>query len=393
MVSDRLRLAATSVLWCACGVLGAIAADSSRTWAAAALLGSLGVIMGWPLARAHRRTDATTPEPRFEPRPATLDEHTLAALYLERLPIALWLIKGEQEPQVVTSRARRLVANGGVRDTHQFTQMLRSRASRDAITLDTERGPERWQIHRQSLAIEGEQQWLVALTPIENELESESMQARQQLVQILTHEIMNSLTPIKSLSETALDLLDDADATLDLRTALDAIGRRTTHIAAFVDSYRQIAQWPAPVMTPVDLGALFARLRAAIEARWRARNGTVSFEIASPGARLMADEGQLEQALLALISNAENATAAQAEPQLAIQAKLGRGGRMLISVRDNGAGVPEGLEQQIFLPFFTTRENGQGIGLAVVRQLIHGMGGRVRYVRSLQPGATFLLMF
>lgn len=107
----------------------------------------------------------------------------------------------------------------------------------------------------------------------------------------------------------------------------------------------------------------------------------------------MADEAQLEQALLALISNAENATATQVQPQLWIQARLGRGGRMLISVRDNGPGVPEGLEQQIFLPFFSTRENGQGIGLAVVRQLIHGMGGRVRYVRGLQQGATFLLMF
>jgi hypothetical protein len=76
-----------------------------------------------------------------------------------------------------------------------------------------------------------------------------------------------------------------------------------------------------------------------------------------------------------------------------IQARLGRGGRLQISVRDNGAGVPAGLERQIFLPFFSAREGGQGIGLTVVRQLVYGMGGRVRHVRPLEGGAAFVLSF
>ena len=378
-----------SLLWCAAGALGAGAGDSSRTWVAAAVLGVAGVIAGWPLMRAHRPLPPTPPEPR----PAPLDERITAAIHLERIPVALWLLRGEQAPQPLTNRARRLAAAGGLRDPDQFLQLLRTHPPHGAITLDTERGAERWQIHRNSLAVEGEEQMLVALTPIEHELESESMRAWQELVQILTHEIMNSLAPIKSLSETALELLGDSGGNADLRTALDAIGRRTAHISAFVNSYRQIGQWPAPVITPIDLVSLFARLRASVEPRWLHRNGAVDFDVASPGARLMADEGQLEQALLALIQNAENATENETEPRLWIQARLGRGGRMLISVRDNGPGVPEGLEQQIFLPFFTTREDGQGIGLAVARRLVYGMGGRVRYVRGLQRGATFLLTF
>lgn len=365
------------------------AGNSARTWAAAAVLALAGTIVGWPLMRAHRRVEPVVSRPD-PPRP---EESTTAAIYLERVPVALWLVKGEQAPEPLTVRARRLAAAGGLRDTGQLEQLLRDRPPGGAVTLDTERGAERWQLHRHRLAFEGEEQTLVALTPMEHELESESMQAWQQLVQILTHEIMNSLTPIKSLSETALELLDASAAQTDLRTALDAIGRRTAHISAFVSSYRQIGQWPAPAVAPVDLAALFARLRAAVEPRWMDRNGAASFTISSPGARLMADEGQLEQALLALIHNAENATADEPEPRLWLQAKLGRGERMLISVRDNGPGVHEGLEQQIFLPFFTTRENGQGIGLAIVRRLVHGMGGRVRYVRSLQRGATFLLIF
>ncbi len=107
----------------------------------------------------------------------------------------------------------------------------------------------------------------------------------------------------------------------------------------------------------------------------------------------MADEGQLEQVLLALIRNAEQATVDQRAPQLWLQARQSRSGRLHISVRDNGPGVPVGLERQIFLPFFSTREGGQGIGLTVVRQLMFGMRGRVRHVRSIEGGATFVLIF
>ncbi|WP_368904202.1 ATP-binding protein, partial [Escherichia coli] len=80
------------------------------------------------------------------------------------------------------------------------------------------------------------------------------------------------------------------------------------------------------------------------------------------------------------MQNSAQATAELSQPRLWVQARLGRGGRLQISVRDNGPGVQAGLERQIFMPFFSAREGGQGIGLAVVRQLVHGMGGRVRHV-------------
>jgi C4-dicarboxylate-specific signal transduction histidine kinase len=126
---------------------------------------------------------------------------------------------------------------------------------------------------------------------------------------------------------------------------------------------------------------------------WAARGGVASFELAASSLRLQADAAQLEQAMLALLTNAEQATATQAAPQVWVQARQGRGGRLLISVRDNGPGVPAGMERKIFLPFFSAREGGQGIGLTVVRQLVHGMGGRVRHVRPLEGGAAFILSF
>ena len=146
-------------------------------------------------------------------------------------------------------------------------------------------------------------------------------------------------------------------------------------------------------MAPVDVQALFARLEQAVAPAWIARGGTASFELDSPTLRLQADDGQLEQALLALVNNAAQATADVAAPRLWVQARQTRGGRLQIGVRDNGPGVPPGLERQIFLPFFSAREGGQGIGLTVVRQLVNGMGGRVRHVRPIEGGAAFVLSF
>jgi C4-dicarboxylate-specific signal transduction histidine kinase len=143
----------------------------------------------------------------------------------------------------------------------------------------------------------------------------------------------------------------------------------------------------------VDLQSFFNSLKQAVGAAWSARGGEAEFELGSPSLRLLADEGQLEQALLALFHNAEQATANLATPRLWVQARQGRGGRLQITVRDNGPGVPAGMERQIFLPFFSAREGGQGIGLTVVRHLVYGMGGRVRHVRPLEGGAAFVLSF
>jgi C4-dicarboxylate-specific signal transduction histidine kinase len=263
----------------------------------------------------------------------------------------------------------------------------------EAVVLDTERGSERWQLKRQAINLDGQAQSLIVLLPLEHALESESLRSWEQLTQVLTHEIMNSLTPIKSLSGTALSLLCEPSGEMELRTALEAIGRRAESLSNFVTTYRRVTRWPPPVLAPVDVQNLFQGLKQAVGSTWAARGGEATFELSSPSLRLMADEGQLEQALLALFQNAEQATQEQRVPRLWVLARQGRGGRLQISVRDNGPGVPAGLERQIFLPFFSSREGGQGIGLTVVRQLVSGMGGRVRYVRPLEGGAAFVLSF
>ena len=389
MGSDKVRLAIASLLLIGAGAIAAVADSSARAWVSAVVVLLAGLAVAWPLTRA-RAEPVRIPDP---PRPLDAQRLALLQAQLEHLPVAAWVQANDGGLQPLSSRARRLAAPGGVRDVAALTTLLGTTERGGPVLLDTERGQERWQLQRQTLSIDGQAQTLFALMPLEQELESESLRAWQQLLQVLTHEIMNSLTPIRSLSETAQVLLDEPGSTADLRTALDAIARRSEHLTRFVTSYRRVSQWPPPAMAPVDLQALFNRLQQAVGRAWSARGGEATFELASPGLRLLADEGQLEQVLLALIQNAEQATTDQPAPRLWVQARQSRGGRLQIVVRDNGPGVPAGLERQIFLPFFSARDGGNGIGLTVVRQLMYGMGGRVRHVRPLERGAAFVLSF
>ena len=185
----------------------------------------------------------------------------------------------------------------------------------------------------------------------------------------------------------------DSAVDADLRTALEAIARRATHLAEFVASYRSVSQLPAPKLEAVDLRALFDRLARLVALGWQARGGTAAFSVQPASLELWADPGQLEQALLNLIQNAADATAATAAPELLVTARLVRGGRLAIEVSDNGPGVAPGFEAEIFTPFFSTRKNGLGVGLALVRSLVHGIGGTVRYSKRVSGGACFVLTF
>ena len=323
---------------------------------------------------------------------------------LEHAPVALFLIDpnaDEAKVAPLNANARQLLAPGRVVDRAAlFAQLAAQPAQgRALLAFDTERGTERAMAAVSSLTVQGRAQRVAALLPVESELESETLNAWQQLVQVLTHEIMNSLTPVASLSATAKGLLLElqpqleGEAAADLGTALDAIARRATSLADFVGSYRSLSNMPQPSPEQVELGPLFARLALLVEPAWRERGGELRFLVEPASLALVADAGQLEQALINLLKNAFEATAGVDAARATVHARLARGARLRIEVGDNGPGVPEELLPHIFTPFFTTKKGGRGIGLALVRQLVHGNGGTVRHVRPVTGGARFVLSF
>ena len=350
--------------------------------------------VGAPAASAPRRLPPD--------QQALLDSALALDARLEHAPIALFGIDQAGAPAVpLNANARRLVAPGRATDPADLYRLLVAQPidQRSMIVFDTERGVERALVAVSALSVHGKSQRLAALMPVESELEAEALNAWRQLVHVLTHEIMNSLTPVASLSRTAYELLDELRPHLapgvntDLATALDAISRRAGSLVDFVGSYRSLSNLPAARPELVRIGQLFERIALLVGPAWRARGGRAVF-CAEPGSlELMADPGQLEQAFINLIANAFDATAGIAAAEVMVSAQLGRGGRLRIEVSDNGPGVPDALIAHIFTPFFTTKKQGGGIGLAMVRQLIHGNGGSVRYAKPVGAGARFVVTF
>jgi signal transduction histidine kinase len=338
---------------------------------------------------------------------ALLDNALALEARLEHTPVALFRIDGaggEGQVAPLNGNARKLVAPGRASDPADLYRQLAAQPGerRALIDFDTERGTERALLAVSSITLQGRPQRLAALMPVESELEAEALHAWRQLVHVLTHEIMNSLTPVASLSHTAYGLLGEfrgalpEDVGLDLTTALDAIRRRADSLVDFVASYRSLSNVPAARPERVSLNALFERVAALVGPAWRARGGEVHFSVEPASLELMADPGQLEQALINLLKNAFEATAANGNGNGGnawVAARLVRGARLRIEVSDDGPGVPEGLAAHIFTPFFTTKKQGGGIGLAMVRHLVHENGGTVRHARSVGQGARFVITF
>ena len=342
------------------------------------------------------------PAPRMEAATALAETSSVADAVLalearlEHAPIALFRIEHAAAAGAVVplnASARRLLAPGRAIAPQELHELLAAQPAgqRRLVSFNTERGAERALVAVSALTVQGAAQRLAALMPVESELEAEALNAWRELVQVLTHEIMNSLTPVASLSRTACGLREEAqeglpaDVHADLNTALDAIARRAASLVDFVGSYRSLSTVPQAQPQRVLLEALFDRLKALLEPQWQ---GQLGFSVEPASLEVMIDPGQLEQALINLLKNA-----AEAGTRAQVSARLSRGGRLRIEVSDNGPGVPEALAAHIFTPFFSTKKQGRGIGLAMVRHLVHANGGTVRYARPVSAGARFILTF
>ncbi|KFI08376.1 PAS domain-containing sensor histidine kinase [Massilia sp. BSC265] len=414
-MASELRLK-TSVLLCVAGiaVLGFGAGMMSGSPRLVVLCGLPALAFLWTLWRClDRLAMLRHPKPPEPKAVLTIEQQHLVGnalaleTSLEHAPIALFRIDGVGEEAAarqvrpLNANARKLVAPGrAVAPAALYAQLAGQPGERRRmIQFDTERGVERALLAVSELTLQGRAQRLAALLPVESELEAEALNAWRQLVHVLTHEIMNSLTPVASLSRTARDMLGDVRDALppdighDLVTALDAISRRADSLADFVSSYRSLSNVPAARPERIIVAALFERVRALVAPAWRARGGAVQFSVEPASLELVADPGQLEQALINLLKNAFEATAGIDTAGARVSARLVRGGRLRIEVSDDGPGVPSELVNHIFTPFFTTKKQGGGIGLAMVRHLVHENGGTVRYARPVGAGARFIISF
>jgi two-component system nitrogen regulation sensor histidine kinase NtrY len=250
---------------------------------------------------------------------------------------------------------------------------------------------------------------VASLQNIRTELQQRELDAWQNLTKVLRHEIMNSITPIVSLAGTMRDIVEmdlvpalgpDSSATLpsfsvassltDLRDALTTIEQRGAGVMQFVDAYRHFTTIPQPIFADVPVETLLRNVAQLFQPD--AQKGRITITTASPNLSVRADTGQIEMVLLNLVKNAVESLEKTENPTVRIEAEAS-GPHIIIRVSDNGPGIePEALEQ-IFIPFYTTKKTGSGIGLSLSRQIMQLHGGQLTAESTPGQGSTFKLVF
>ncbi len=238
---------------------------------------------------------------------------------------------------------------------------------------------------------------LVAFQPVREALEETEAQAYQKLLRVLTHEIMNSVAPIASLADTLHQQLATGPAAgplpAEVGRSLAVIRQRSEGLLHFTQTYRQLSKLTAATLQAVPVWSLFEHVLTLLEPTFAQRGLEPDVVLADPDLCIQADPALIEHVLLNLLTNALEALQTQSAPQLRLAGYVQEPHRVVLEVADNGAGIPAVLLEEIFVPFFTTKATGSGIGLSLSRQIMQLHRGSLQ-VQSVEGiGSQFYLLF
>ena len=237
--------------------------------------------------------------------------------------------------------------------------------------------------------IQGRKLLIVGMKNIHSALDSRETEAWQKLIRVLTHEIMNSITPIISLTELLTKYADglegDEETKTEIKQMLQTIGRRGSGLVRFMNSYREVSHLPQPLLKLYSAEELLGETVQLMQ------NETSDLHLSLPAVtlRFIADKEQIEQVLINLIRNARENEATQ----ITLSAGITPGNHLFLRVTDNGTGIEPEVQERIFIPFFTTKPTGSGIGLTISRQIMHQHHGSIAVQSKLGEGSTFTLRF
>ncbi|HWH18191.1 MAG TPA: ATP-binding protein [Allosphingosinicella sp.] len=338
-----------------------------------------------------------------EERHRLSDANRFYEAVLDDAPTALLVIDSEGKVELGNKAARRLlIRHQGVRieDFKEYGDAFAKSLGETSVgrprlvPLITDGVPQTAMVSAAVVHRLGGLVRVVAVQPIQGELNAVEIAAQSDLVRVLTHEIMNSMTPVTSLAHTAAQMMAQADKgdnrdVADARSAVETLAKRADGVMHFVESYRQISRAPEVRRRVFEIGGWAKELEALFRASDAAEGVEFRLEV-QPGLTVDADPDLLFQVLINLLRNgAEAARGHSDKPALSLLFALTRSGRTKIEVADNGPGIPEALRQDIFLPFFTTKQKGTGVGLSLARQVVLAHRGSISVTSSASGGALF----
>nr|MBA4168454.1 HAMP domain-containing histidine kinase [Chitinophagaceae bacterium] len=248
--------------------------------------------------------------------------------------------------------------------------------------------------------IDGRTYKVIAIQNVQEALDETESKAWQKLLSVLTHEIMNSVAPISSVAKTLNDLMlenesggNDHLPVEDIRTGLETIERRSEGLLRFSETYRNLSKITSLNIQTVTIRDLFDGLLLLMQPSMHQKKISLQTQLEADDLELNADANLVEQVLINLMMNAIEAVKDRPESKIQLTAKHGSLEKIQISVSDNGTGIAPELMDNIFIPFFSTRKNGTGIGLSLCKQIMLLHKGNIQ-VKSIEgAGSTFILQF
>ena len=323
-------------------------------------------------------------------------------VYLEtvvkHVPVPFIAAKSDGTLSLVNNPARRLTGLPGLR---HFSQLAELDPHLPALMLSIEPGsqqllqtrlrdvPAELRVSVSEIRIAGEIERLYSIENLSGELTARESSAWRNLIRVLTHEIMNTLTPVASLAQTTAAIIDKPDATDEIREAVMTIARRSEGLMNFVSRYREMLQVPIPDPETIRVADALNSVVALMSDKLD--GVSIEIRVVPETLEIQADRQLLDQVLLNVVKNAADALQESTSPQLRLSARLELG-RVLIKVEDNGPGIADEARDQVFIPFFTTKREGSGIGLSLCRQIMIAHHGEI-VLESDGSGTTIALLF
>ncbi|SMG29729.1 sensor histidine kinase [Arenibacter troitsensis] len=259
-------------------------------------------------------------------------------------------------------------------------------------------------IKSSSFHLDGKELLLVVIQDIHQELDEKETESWTKLIRVLTHEIMNSITPITSISDSILKYYHNENSTPDDSSenhqrfnntikGLEVIKDQGENLMSFVQSYRSFLNVPVPDKKIVSAQSLLEKVKLLVSQNPEFSNTSIELQIQTPSLELFIDEKQITQVLINLCKNALQSLSNQESSAIKLNAGINSAGEKYIEVEDNGPGIPHELINEIFVPFFTTKNTGTGVGLSLSKQILKMHGGNLKVNSVPNKNTTFTLLF
>jgi len=342
------------------------------------------------------------------------EQHNYLQTVVQHVNIGIICFDAEGDVDMYNNAAKRMFKKNIIRNINDLDTvekelpeaLLKLKAGdKVLIKIFTEDELKQLSFYATEFRMRGKEFVLVAFYDIHAELEQKEIESWQKLIRVLTHEIMNSITPISSLASTVNDILIDdtseepklnkldEDDLENIENALQTIKRRSEGLLNFVDIYRNLTRIPQPNFRYFPVKDAFDRAEQLLSHKIDTLNIHCDCKVFPEDLKITADPDLIDQVIINLILNAIDAVKTTVKPEVSMVAYNNQSNRSIIEIADNGTGIKPDIIDKIFMPFFTSKKEGSGIGLSLSRQIMHLHKGSISVKSKQDEGTVFTLKF